>query len=483
VAGSLDRPPTARDTRVCRVFGYEREHRLVSTTVCALLTAAVAGALAWLLVPPGARIGLKLGLADLPSSRRVRARAVPTTGGIVVFIAFAASTVAAVRFCAGAPPELGPKLSALLLGATAVVILGMADDRMNLKPLVKLIAQTVIAIAMVAAGVGIDHMRFVLGPTIDLGWLGYPLTVIWFLAFMNALNMIDGLDGLAGGIAAITAGGLFAVSVLDPNPVLFLMGAGLFGATTGFLVHNYGRGNVYLGDAGSMTLGFLLAGGAIIGAKQDAASTALLVAAACMTVPAFDVSTSMIRRWRKGQHIMVADRGHVHHRLIRFGLSPRHTVLVLWAATIFFGGQMLALVTSQGLLYIMLSYVALAIVGRILLGQRRKNLRTTERGMRDEFLYLIGTRDSVDEQENGDEPGLRDMIVEQIRREALFRRLERNDRDGGERRFVPPDHPNATPVGRDHAGEVSRATDDAGDETEDDDEPLEQIVALDEHRD
>ncbi len=455
----------------------------MSTTVCALLTAAVAGALAWLLVPPSAKIGLKLGLADLPSSRRVRARAVPTTGGIVVFLAFAASTVAAVRFCSGAPPELGPKLSALLLGATAVVILGMADDRMNLKPLVKLVAQTAIAIAMVAAGVGIDHMRFVLGPAIDLGWLGYPLTVIWFLAFMNALNMIDGLDGLAGGIAAITAGGLFAVSVLDPNPILFLMGAGLFGATTGFLVHNYGRGNVYLGDAGSMTLGFLLAGGAIIGAKQDAASTALLVAAACMTVPAFDVSTSMIRRWRKGQHVMVADRAHVHHRLIRFGLSPRHAVLVLWAATVFFGGQMLALVTSHGLLYILMSYVALAIVGRILLNQRRKNLRTTERGMRDEFFYLIGTRDSVDDEASDEEPGLRDMIVEQIRREALFRRLERNDRDQGKRRFMPPDRGETKPAEPDHADGASRAADDTCDEREDDSELVEENAALEKHRD
>jgi len=391
-----------------------------------------------LLTPPGAKVGLKLGLADLPSSRRVRARAVPTTGGIIVFLAFAAAMVVAVRFCAGAPAELGTKLRALFLGATAVVVLGMADDRMNLKPLVKLVAQTAIAVAMVAAGVGIDHMRFVLGPTIDLGWFGYPLTVLWFLAFMNALNMIDGLDGLAGGIAAITAGGLFAVSVLDPNPILFLMGAGLFGATTGFLVHNYGRGTVYLGDAGSMTLGFLLAGGAVIGAKQDAASTTLLVAAACMTVPAFDVSTSMVRRWRKGQHVMVADRSHVHHRLIRFGLSPRHAVLVLWAATVFFGGQMLALVTSHGLIYVLASYVALAIVGRILLNQRRKNLRTTERGIRDEFFYLIGAKDSVGDEKDGEEPGLRDMIVEQIRREALFRRLERNDRDQGKRRFVPP---------------------------------------------
>jgi UDP-GlcNAc:undecaprenyl-phosphate GlcNAc-1-phosphate transferase len=444
----------------------------VSTTACALLTVAIAGVLAWLLTPPSGKVGLKLGLADLPSSRRVRARAVPTTGGIVVFLAFAVAMVVAARLCTNAPPELGVKLRALLIGATAVVVLGMADDRMNLRPLFKLIAQTIIAVAMVASGVGIDHMRFVLGPTISLGWLGYPLSVLWFLAFMNSLNMIDGLDGLAGGIAAITAGGLFAVSVLDPNPILFLMGAGLFGATTGFLFHNYGRGNVYLGDAGSMTLGFLLAGGSIIGARQDAASTTLLVAAACMTVPAFDVTTSMYRRWRKGQHIMKADRGHVHHRLIRFGLSPRHAVLVLWAATVFFGGQMLALVTPHGLIYVLASYVALGIVGRILLNQRRKNLRTTERDIRDEFFYLIGAKDTFGDEEGGEEePGLRGMIVEQIRREALFRRLERNERVAGSRRYAPP------------AGDGPEAPDPAVDDGADDDEGAEAEAVLGKKRD
>jgi UDP-GlcNAc:undecaprenyl-phosphate GlcNAc-1-phosphate transferase len=383
----------------------------------------MAGGLSWLLMLPASKLGLKLGLADLPSSRRVRARPVPTTGGIVIFVAFAAAMVASGYLLSGASPELVQKVRILLLGGSAIVILGMIDDRVNLRPQTKLIAQTIIAAAVVAGGVGMTHIRFVVGPTHDLGWIGFPLTVFWFVAFINALNLIDGLDGLAGGIAGIAALGLFAVGAVNGNAPLFFMAAGLLGATGGFLIHNFGSGNVYLGDAGSMTLGFLLAGGAVVGARSDAASTALLVAAACMGVPIFDVVTSILRRWRSGRGIMTPDRSHVHHRLIRFGLSPRRAVIVLWGVTIFFGGQMLGLSAVHGVVYVLLSYVAAMVVGNVLLTQRRKNMRTTERDIREEMLYLMGARDRVGDEEPNEEPGLRAMIVEQIRREARYRRM------------------------------------------------------------
>ncbi len=397
----------------------------MASILYALVTAGMAGGLAWLLIPPASKLGLKLGLADLPSSRRVRARPVPTTGGIIIFVAFAAAMVASRHLLAGASSELIHKVQVLLLGGSAIVVLGMVDDRVNLRPRTKLIAQTITAAAVVAGGVGITHIRFVVGPTYDLGWIGFPLTVFWFVAFMNALNLIDGLDGLAGGIAGVTALALFAVGAVNGNAPLFFLAAGLFGATSGFLVHNFRSGNVYLGDAGSMMLGFLLAGGAVVGARSDAASTALLVAAACMAVPIFDVVTSILRRRRSGRGIMTPDRSHVHHRLIRFGLSPRRTVIVLWGATVFFGGQMLGLSAVHGVVYVLLSYAAVIVVGNMILNQRRKNMRTTQRDIRDEVLYLMGARDHVGDDESNEEPGLRTMIVEQIRREARYRRMVR----------------------------------------------------------
>lgn len=417
---------------------------------------AVAGG-SWLLMRPVARLGRRLGLVDRPSSRRVRACEIPTTGGIVVFCSFAAAMLAALRLCGPESPGLALKLGTLLAGGTAVVILGIVDDKRGLRPGIKLAVQAAIAIAMVVGGVGIERMRFLFGPSIYIGWVGYPLTVFWFVAFMNALNMIDGLDGLAGGIVVITSAALFAVGVMDANPVLYFMSAGLLGSTVGFLLHNFrlhglSRGNVYLGDAGSMVLGFFVAGGSIVGAYNDAASKALLVAAACTVVPAFDLVTTVVRRARKRSALMAPDRSHVHHRLIRFGLSPARAVIVLWGITVFVGGQVLGVVAPFGFIYLLGSYVPAFYALRILWEQRRKNMRTTKRRAGDEVLYLMGLRDTVDAGE-GEEVGLRDTIRDQVRREAFYRRLRQQEERLGET-GVPDPSPKESGALR---GEPSRA--------------------------
>ena len=397
----------------------------------AAIVLAGTAASVWVLMQPAAALGRRLGLVDLPSSRRTRVRPVPTTGGIVVFLGLAASTVFALAQYGADAPDLAPKVVALLLGGTVMVVLGTIDDRINLSPQSKIVVQIAVAVLMLTSGVAIERVRFFFGPTFHLGWLGYPLTVVWFLAFMNALNLIDGLDGLAAGIAAIASAALIAVGVINTNPLLYVPAAGLLGSALGFLAHNFPRGNVYLGDAGSMVLGFFIAGAAIIGAANDGASKSLLVAGACMVVPAFDVATTILRRRRGRRGIMTPDRGHIHHRLIRFGLNPKMAVLVLWGLTAFIAMQLLSLFTSFGLLFILGSYAFALFVARSLASQRRKNVWTTDRELRDELLYLVGMRESIGHDDTRTrEMSLRDMIVEQIRREALYRRLRRAERAG-----------------------------------------------------
>lgn len=381
-------------------------------------------AFSWLLTNPIARLGLAMGLVDLPSSRRTRARPIPTTGGIVIFFTIAASLVSALGFYSYVAPQVASKLTALLVGGTVIVLLGMIDDRVNLRPGVKLFVQVVVAIAMVASGISFEKMRFFFGPTFELGWLSYPITVFWIVGFMNALNLIDGLDGLASGIAVIAASGLYVVGLMNDNPLLYMMIAGIFGSGIGFVIHNFREGNVYLGDAGSMVLGFFLAGGTVIGGRSDLASKALLVVGACMVVPVFDVVTTILRRERKRRGVMTPDQSHTHHRLIRFGLNPKATVIVLWGVTLFFGGQMLGLVSPYGLLYTFGSYLVALGVANVLMEQRRKNLKTLESDLKDEMLYLAGLCDPY---ANEAEASLRDLIVGQIRREALYRRLVRGE--------------------------------------------------------
>ncbi len=392
-----------------------------------LIILGSAAALSWLLMKPVARLGLRVGLVDLPSSRRTRARPVPTTGGIVIFLTTAASLVFALRFYSHVAPNLAFRFSALLVGGTVIVVLGIIDDRVNLKPGVKLMVQVAVAVAMVASGVAFERIHVFFGPALELGWLSYPITVFWIVGFMNAFNLIDGLDGLAGGIAVIAASALFLVGLMNNNPLLYMMVAGIFGSGVGFLLHNFREGNVYLGDAGSMGLGFFLAGGAVIGGRSDLASNAVLVVGACMIVPAFDVVTTIVRRGRSRGGVMTPDQSHVHHRLIRFGLNPKAAVIVLWGVTVFFGWQMLGLIAPYGLIYLLGSYVVAFGVANVLMEQRRKNLKTLQGDLKEEVSNLMGLRGG-----DGAErvSSLREIIVAQIRREALYRRIVRDEAAG-----------------------------------------------------
>jgi UDP-GlcNAc:undecaprenyl-phosphate GlcNAc-1-phosphate transferase len=449
----------------------------------ALAILAVAAGASWLLTPPAARLGVKLGLVDNPSSRRVKARPVPTSGGLVVFGAFVASMVAMLLLHQAAPGVLANKITALLLGGTAVLVLGMADDKHVLPAWVKLLVQMGVATAMVFAGVGIERVHIPMGPMIQLGWWSYPLTVLWFVGFMNALNLIDGLDGLASGIVAITSGTMLLIGFMEDAPVLAFMCASLLGSTIGFLLHNFPKGDVYLGDAGSTVLGFFLAGAATIGASNDAASKSLLIAAACMAVPAFDVATSIARRWRSRQGIMTADRSHVHHRLIRFGLSPRMAVLVLWGTTVFFAGQMLGLLARFGFLYTLGSYAVAGFVLNALRLQRRKNIKTTGRDLKDEVFYLLGATDSVDDEPEGDDAGLRQLIMNQLRREVKYRKIVREENGGREERRSPaerggaPAADRAVPESRKTPASADRAAETVPDDS---DRPVEPVGARDE---
>lgn len=386
------------------------------------------GLASWLVMKPAARLGLHLGLVDLPSTRRTRARPIPTTGGLFVFAVFVTGMFASMQRWGEFEADVALKISALVVGGVVIVILGMLDDRLNLRPRVKLIVQVAVATTMVASGVGIERMRFLVGPTYELGWLTYPVTVFWFVGFMNAINLVDGLDGLASGVVAIGSVALFAVGVINENVLLYMMAASLLGSTVGFLLHNFGEGNIYLGDAGSMVLGFFLAGGAIVASYGDGASNALLVAGACMAVPAFDVITTILRRGKSHRGVMTPDRSHIHHRLIRFGLNPRMTVIVLWGVTLFFGGQMLGFVAPHGLIYVMSSYVVAAAVANVIVEQHRKNTKTIRSDLKEEVLYLAGLQPNLSTPDAHDGMTLRELIVAAIRREADYRKLLREQK-------------------------------------------------------
>jgi UDP-GlcNAc:undecaprenyl-phosphate GlcNAc-1-phosphate transferase len=221
-----------------------------------------------------------------------------------------------------------------------------------------------------------------------LGMLGLPFTMLWIAGVINALNLIDGLDGLAGGVALIAIVSTFAISVVHGQPLMILFTAALAGAVLGFLFYNFNPASIFMGDTGSMFLGFVLATTAIQTNQKSSTAVAIIVPIIALGVPIADTLLAMARRAARGAPLFSADRGHIHHRLLALGLSHRQTVLVLYGASIVLGGVALALSyasSSQATWFLLVlsgvAYLALRRLGYIdlektqrLLQDRRRNI-------------------------------------------------------------------------------------------------------------
>ncbi len=290
------------------------------------IAAGAAAILAWVAMA----LAVRLGFLDRPGTEahKRQTRAVPYGGGFAVALAVVAGLLAA-----GAPvPEQWP----LLAGAAVLLAIGAWDDRRALSARVKLGAQLIVATAAVLAGG--DHLR------IDslhqlLPGAGHVAAILWLVAVTNAYNLIDHADGISGTVGLISVGVLIAGCLLSGTPAA-LAAAGLWaalaGGLVGFLLWNRPPARIYLGDAGSMPLGFLIGGGALTvtfwpQAEHAGSPLALLAPLLVAAIPLFDSFVVVVKRWRRGRPIMKGDRNHISHRLGRLGLSPWAALLVIGA--------------------------------------------------------------------------------------------------------------------------------------------------------
>ncbi|MDH3724300.1 MAG: undecaprenyl/decaprenyl-phosphate alpha-N-acetylglucosaminyl 1-phosphate transferase, partial [Thermoleophilia bacterium] len=227
-------------------------------------------------------------------------------------------------------PGDGPA-RALLLGAIAIAILGAIDDIWGLNPAAKLLGQVACAAVPVSAGLTIDHVTLPFLGVYDLGATQYVITLVWFVALVNMINFTDGVDGLAAGIAAISAAtfALLAASLDRADPAI--LAAALAGACLGFLYFNFNPARIFMGDSGSMLLGFVLAGVAVSGVMKSAAAIALVAPLLILAIPILDTSFVVMKRIKHGLPVYAADRSHFHHRFLNIGWSQRRTVLAVYA--------------------------------------------------------------------------------------------------------------------------------------------------------
>lgn len=296
-----------------------------------LLVFVVAAAAAALFMPLLSRVAHRIGALD-----DTQEPAIPRVGGPAIVVGTALSLLlVGVVFGPTGATLLGTSRSIgpVALGALAILALGVADDVRPLSAWTKFAVQLGVASGVWAAGVRVELLSLPFGPA-DLGpAAGYAVTVLWLVGIANAFNLLDGSDGVAAGSAFFAATAIFIMSLTLGHPAIALVIAALAGGLLGFLPYNFPPARAYLGDSGSLVTGFLLAGLAVEGSTKAPTLVAIAVPLVAFGVPVFDTAIAVLRRLVQGQPLFARDEEHVHHRLLRIGLSPRQVAGVLYVAS------------------------------------------------------------------------------------------------------------------------------------------------------
>ncbi|MBV9119357.1 MAG: undecaprenyl/decaprenyl-phosphate alpha-N-acetylglucosaminyl 1-phosphate transferase, partial [Chloroflexi bacterium] len=257
-----------------------------------------------------------------------------------------------------------PELAAIFAATTVILAVGMTDDRRGeMTPLTKLIFQFAATTILIIFGIRLSIFGH--------RWIDLPLTYLWVLGLTNALNLLDNMDGLTAGAAAIASTFFFLLAVLNSQILVALLAAALVGACLGFLVYNYNPASIFMGDSGSLSLGFLLA---VLSMKlqiHNSQNLSFLIAALVLSVPIFDTGFVTWRRLSEGRRITQGGKDHTSHRLLKLGLNQKQAVWSLYGASFLAG--MAALIISQGsritVLFIIVPFAAVVVIAALLLSR------------------------------------------------------------------------------------------------------------------
>lgn len=320
------------------------------------------------LTPLVAKLAIRLGAIDAPADRRVHARSTPRLGGLSIVAAFFASLIALFATASEVAQIFfaTPKLFAgLALGGLMVFAVGALDDIRGVRAWHKLWCQCLAAAAAYGFGFRIDAIKLPLFGDLDMGVFGIVITMLWIVAIVNAINLIDGLDGLAGGIAFFACTTNLVVASINHDVVVMLLSAALGGATLGFLLFNFSPASIFMGDSGSMFLGYVLATTSILGSSVKSSTTvAILVPFVALGLPIIDTLLAMARRVLERRSIFTADRSHIHHQLLAMGLTHRRAVLTLYGfSVVFTAGAIIVSVGRNTAVGAALVVIAIAAVG------------------------------------------------------------------------------------------------------------------------
>lgn len=335
---------------------------MTTVSVAFLLSLLVAAAGTPMLRNLAVRKGL---LDQARSSRKIHERPIPRLGGVAIVVAFYSPLLALLLVESGVGSMFyeNPRTAiGIFAGGLAIALLGVYDDLKGTGAARKFAVQFTVAGLLYFLGFRVEQIANPFGPDIALGVFALPFTLLWIVGVINAMNLIDGLDGLAGGVALFAVLTTFIVAVDQPNALMMLFTAALAGAILGFLFYNMNPATIFMGDTGSMFLGFVLAAASIKTGQKSTTAVAILTPIVALGLPILDTLLAMARRAVRGRPLFSADREHIHHRLMSLGMSHRQAALALYAVCFVLNAVALVLVFSNSIATAAM-LTALAIVG------------------------------------------------------------------------------------------------------------------------
>ena len=330
-----------------------------------------------IVTPVAIKVAPKIGAMDIPKDgRRMHSTAMPRFGGIAILAGIIVSlavfsskyklVLAQVALFSGRfiahMSIMDRGVFAAVTGCVLIYILGLTDDLRNLRPIVKLAGQIVCATIVFAMGLRVEFITNYFGPgNMMFGDVAcYIFTVLWLVAITNAVNLIDGLDGLAAGTSAISALCIGYVAYIHGQYVPTLAMLAIAGAALGFLPYNFHPAKIFMGDGGSQLLGFAIAAFSILGTVKSATIVIVVIPALVLGLPIFDTAFAIIRRVLRHQPIGMADKEHLHHRIMRAGFGQRRAVMLMYCISGIMG--IVAVLYSRGYVVEYLGLTAVAIM-------------------------------------------------------------------------------------------------------------------------
>ncbi|KGX93912.1 UDP-phosphate N-acetylglucosaminyl 1-phosphate transferase [Pontibacillus halophilus JSM 076056 = DSM 19796] len=276
------------------------------------------------LTPIIIRLAIRWNIVDKPNYRKVHEKPMPRMGGMAILLSF---YIGLVIFL---PKELGT-IWHIITGSLLIAVVGMLDDKFELSAKMKLLAQILAAVIAVLGGLQIDFIQLPTGEFIYFGALSIPLTILWIVGVTNAINLIDGLDGLAAGVSSIALITITGMALSMGNYLVGAMTLILLGSTLGFLFFNFHPAKIFMGDTGSLFLGYMISTLSLMGLFKNVTIFSIVLPLIILGVPIMDTTFAILRRIIQKKPLSAPDKFHLHHCLLHLGYSHRQTVLLIYA--------------------------------------------------------------------------------------------------------------------------------------------------------